>query len=282
MPEPPGWMSTLPDGVNLAALTIPGTHDTMAMYEPIAAVAKTQTLSLDEQYAVGVRYVDIRCRDINDSFAIYHGIIDEQATFDDVLATTFAFLDAHPTETIVMSVKEESTKDNTTQNFETTFNTYLAKRPDGWYLGDSVPALGDVRGKIVLLRRFAATAAPLGIDASAWADNTTFMLSSTGATLDIEDNYTVDDPATKWGDITALFDAARAPDPDTWYLAYTSGYETVSGLPNITNVSDAINPMLDALLADPANAGAHLGTLAIDMVTEERVAAVIALDGSVH
>ena len=272
-------MSTQPDAVGLEALTIPGTHDTMALYEPIASVAKTQQLDLADQLDAGIRYVDIRCRDIDDSFAIYHGVIDEQATFDDVLDTTFAFLDAHPTETVVMSVKEESSEENATRSFADTFASYLAKRPAGWYLGDAVPALGAVRGQIVLLRRFDTTTTPLGIDGSAWADNTTFTLTPGAATLRIEDNYTVDDPATKWGNITALFDEARAPAAGTWYLAYTSGYETHQGLPNITDVSSAIDPMLDTYFADPANAGAHLGTLAMDMVSYPRVAAVVALNG---
>nr|HEX4318767.1 phosphatidylinositol-specific phospholipase C [Kofleriaceae bacterium] len=279
--DPPGWMSTQPDSASLASLTIPGTHDSMALYEPIAGVAKTQTLALADQYAAGVRYVDIRCHDIDDSFAIYHGIIDEQATFDDVLDATFEFLDAHPTETIVMSVKEEGDAEGATIPFDAAFAPYLAKHPGGWYTGDAVPALGGVRGQIVLLRRFATTATtPLGIDGSQWADNTTFTLTPGAATLRIEDNYTVDDPATKWTNITNLFDEARTLDDGTWYIAYTSGYETHSGLPNITDVSGPINDMLDGYLADPTTAGAHLGTLAMDMITTTRVAALAALNGS--
>src|SRR5690349_13091859 len=169
-PKPtPGWMSNIDDATNLAQLSIPGTHESAALYEPATGTAKCQSLALAEQLTAGVRYFDIRCRDLSDMFAIFHGPIDEQQTFDDVLATMFDFLDKHPTETIIMSIKEESTAEGTTRSFEATFDAYAQQAPDRWYLGAAVPALGDVRGKIVLLRRFTATAA-LGIDASMWAD----------------------------------------------------------------------------------------------------------------
>jgi 1-phosphatidylinositol phosphodiesterase len=271
-------MATQSDDTNLAALTIPGTHESMAQYEPLAGTAKCQDLTLDAQYDAGIRYVDIRCRDLDDMFAMYHGPVDEQETFDQVLDTTFTFLDTHPSETIVMSIKEESTEDGATRSFEETFASYVAKRPDRWYTGASIPALGDVRGKIVLLRRFSATMTPLGIDGSAWADNTTFTLTNPDSTLRVEDAYTVSDPATKWTAITSLFGEAQTGDLSTLFLTYTSGYESDGLIPNITSVSDAINPMLDAYFADPANAGAHLGTLAMDWVSEDRVRAVAALN----
>jgi 1-phosphatidylinositol phosphodiesterase len=159
-PTTPGWMSAQPDQISLAALTLPGTHDTMALYEPLAGTAKAQTMSLAEQYDAGIRYVDIRCVDVEDVFQIYHGIEFEQATFDDVLDTTFAFLDAHPTETIVMSVKQEADDNGATQSFEATFDDYVTKQASRWYTEDAVPTLGEVRGEIVLLRRFGAEQTP--------------------------------------------------------------------------------------------------------------------------
>jgi 1-phosphatidylinositol phosphodiesterase len=271
-------MAAQPDDASLMALTLPGTHDTMALYEPAAGTAKAQTLDLADQYAAGIRYVDIRCVDVDDVFQIYHGTEYEKASFDDVLTTTFAFLDANPTETIVMSVKQEADNDGATQSFEATFDGYVAQDAARWYTGDSLPTLGDVRGDIVLLRRFDATATPLGIDGSMWADNTTFTLTNTDSTLRVEDAYIVSDPATKWAAITSLFGEARSGDPATFYLTYTSGYEMAGVLPDIPDVSNAINPMLDAYFADPANAGAHLGVVAMDMVTADRVHALAAFD----
>lgn len=271
----PGWMAALPDTVSLAALSIPGTHDSGALHEPIAGTAKTQDLAIDEQVAAGVRYLDLRCRDVDDALEIFHGPVDEQQSFDDVLAQLYAFLDAHPTETILASIKEESSEENATRPFDATFVTYVQAHPERWYTGDAVPALGDVRGKLVLVRRFATTSPPLGIDASMWADNTTFTLTSTDATLRVEDDYKVSAVATKWQQITALLGEARVATGDTLYLTYTSGYTSNSvGVPNVPSVATAIDPMLDGYLADPANAHAHLGVLAIDFIDGPRAAAV--------
>jgi hypothetical protein len=54
----PDWMGLLPDGANLAALSIPGTHDTMAW--GVTPVANTQDSDLSEQLNSGIRALDIR------------------------------------------------------------------------------------------------------------------------------------------------------------------------------------------------------------------------------
>jgi len=268
-------MSSIDDELLLSDLSIPGTHESAALHEPIAGTAKCQNLPLDEQLAAGVRYFDIRTRHLDDAFSIFHGPISELLSFDDVLATFSGFLDAHMSEAVIMSIKEESEPGNDTRSFEDTFASYVAKDPDRWYLGASVPTLGDVRGKIVLLRRFAATTSPLGLDASGWADDTTFTLT-TAATLRVQDAYQVSDDSAKWMAIGSLLTEAAMPVPSTLYLNYTSGYQTHSGLPNTPDVANTINQQLDAFLADPANAHVHLGVLAMDLVSDSRVAAVAA------
>jgi len=272
-------MAPLPDATDLAQLSIPGTHESAALYEPIVGTAKCQRLTLAEQLAIGVRYFDIRCRDISDAFAIYHGPESEMQTFDDVLATMFAFLDAHPSEAVIMSIKEEYTEENATQSFEATFDGYVAQAPDRWFLGDGVPALGDVRGKIVLLRRFTAMSPPLGLDASGWADDTTFTLTTAGAVMRVEDEYKVTTDDAKWAAITSALDAARAAAPadPTLYLTYTSGYQTQNGIPNITSVETVIDPELETYLT--GTGPAHLGVIAMDFVDGGHASLIAATNG---
>jgi 1-phosphatidylinositol phosphodiesterase len=270
----PGWMATLPDDKQLSELSIPGTHESAALFEPIAGTAKCQTLTLAQQLEAGVRYFDIRCRHFEDGFAIYHGPIDEQQTFGQVLDTFSAFLDDHPTETVIMSIKEESLADSMTLTFEQMFQTYVALDPDRWYLAGAVPALGDVRGKIVLLRRFTADASPLGIDATAWPDNMTFSITTPDASLRVQDAFQVTSNDAKWMAIADLLAEARDAGASPLFLNYTSGFQSRSGLPNTPSVAIEINPDLDRFLADPTNASAHLGVLAMDLVTENRVKAV--------
>jgi 1-phosphatidylinositol phosphodiesterase len=276
------WMASLPDSANLASLSIPGTHDSGAMYEPLAGLAKAQDLTFAQQLDAGVRYFDVRCRDVDDKFLIYHGGIDQMQTFDVVLATFDTFLTAHPHETVIMSVKEETLESGETMPFDAAFMAYVAAEPARWYTGATVPALGDGRGKIVLLRRFDTTdTAPLGIDATNWADNASFAITGSDATLAIEDNYIVGSGSAgndaKWADITANLGSAAAAGASSpaLFLTYTSGYQTVHDLPVITLVSDDIDARLDTYFADPANAHVHLGAVVMDFVVETRAAAII-------
>ena len=269
------WMAKLPDASSLAALTIPGTHDSGAMHEPAMGIAKTQTLTFADQLAAGIRYFDVRCRNFDDQFLIYHGSIDQDQTFDAVLAAMYGFLDAHPDETLIVSVKEELAAQGGTLTFEQLFQQYAAKDPDRWFLENRIPTLGEARGKLVLLRRFDASAT-LGIAAApgVWTDNATFDIVGPPV-LHIEDNYIVTDDAVKWSAITSLFgEATSQTDPSALYLAYTSGYQMISGLPNIPSVSDTINSMLDAFFASAPTA--RYGIVVMDFATADRAHAVLA------
>ena len=170
----------------------------------------------------------------------------------------YAFLDAHPHEVILANVKEEAVPAQNTRSFEATFDAYIAQAPNRWTLAPTLPRLGDVRGSLVLLRRFDASSLPLGIDATQWADNATFTISDADAHLRIEDEYVITTDDLKWTAITNLLDEAAAGDPSTWMLTYTSGFRcAISELPNITLVSNDINTRFDAYLADAARRTCH-------------------------
>jgi 1-phosphatidylinositol phosphodiesterase len=269
------WMAGLDDGRLISDLSIPGTHDSGAMFEPIPGLSKNQELTIAEQLAAGVRYLDIRCRNIDDRFFIFHGSVDQHQAYDDVLATVFAFLDGHPEETVIASVMEETTPLRGTRAFEAVFADYVAEAPERWNLSASVPTLGEARGKVVLLRRFTAQAAPLGIDATAWPDNSRVIFSiENAASVRVQDAYRVSFNDEKWMSITDMIAEARTGSRSSLYLNYTSGYQTIDGLSNIPSVASDINGRLDALLARPANLHTRLGVLVMDHVVPSRVQAV--------
>lgn len=84
---------------------------------------------------------------------VYHGMRDQRATFPQVLADLVSFLTSHPTETVVMSVKDEVRN----EDFSRLVWLDMAKYHDMWFLENRVPALGEVRGKAILLTRFWAS-----------------------------------------------------------------------------------------------------------------------------
>jgi 1-phosphatidylinositol phosphodiesterase len=271
---PASWMGALPGSTSIAALSIPGTHDTGATVELSPGTTKCQDLSVADQLTIGVRYFDIRCRNVSNEFAIYHTNVDQNLSFDQVLQSIYAFFSANPGETLVMSMKEEIAQSGSTNTFEQTFDSYVMQHPERWYLSSTIPTLDQARGKIVLLRRFGATILPAGIDATAWADNTTFTIAGASATLRIQDYYQVTDDASKWTAITGLFSEALQGDAGVLYLNNTSAYfQLDSGLEDIPSVANVINPELASYFT--TNTSGRYGIVAMDFVDAAKSALVL-------
>ncbi|KVE93521.1 phosphatidylinositol diacylglycerol-lyase [Burkholderia vietnamiensis] len=218
-------MSALDDARPLHTLTLPGSHDTCA-YTVDDPLVRTQRAPLAAQLAHGVRLLDIRCRHRCDTFDIHHGAIALGMSFDDVLADCARFLAAHPRECIVMSVKDEWPAHACTRGFDATFDAHRARHPAlRWHAGRALPALGGVRGAIVLLRRF-RSGRPLGIDLSAWPDNATFTIEHPDASFVIQDEYRVPVVGSiqyKWRVIEALLTGMPSPLSGRWAINFCSG-----------------------------------------------------------
>lgn len=263
------WMSRLDGGLSLSRLSIPGSHDSGALLEPLAGTAKCQTLTVARQLEAGVRFLDIRCRHQGDAFRIHHGAVDQKLTFAEVLDATCGFLTENPGETVIMSIKEEHTASGNSRSFEATFDSYVARNPSKWLLDASIPTLAKARGKIVLFRRFAAASTPKGIHAAPWPDRATFNSGD----LRVQDEYVVTDPDKKWARILALLEEARGGDPDTLYLNFASGYVPgLFGMPDIPAVSGSIHPRLDGFFA--ARPRGRFGVVVMDFVDADRCEAI--------
>lgn len=271
------WMESIDDELMLSQISIPGTHETCAMYEPVSGVAKCQNLTLLEQFNAGVRYIDIRCRRYDNNFVIHHGSIYQHLNYDDVINTCYDFLKENPYETIIMSVKEEYSAYSSSDDMETIFKRYIKGNEDKWYLTDSIPKLGDVRGRIVLVRRFEADG-ELGINAyNGWKDNTTFDITGADYSINIEDLYKVKNSEEKWNAINAnLNNAYNNSNEKTMYITYTSGYvPLIFNIPQIKKISEPVNEYLSVYFDDKYQTG-NYGILAMDYVTEEMCREIIA------
>jgi Phosphatidylinositol-specific phospholipase C, X domain len=234
----PDWLRRVPDATSLAALSIPGTHETMSVH----GGAGTQTQedfgdgggTLAAQLAAGIRMIDIRAR-VNDggTFTIHHGAAYQNANFDDVLNTLAGFLGAHPGETVVLRLKQECTGElgsctDAPGTFPDIFDRYAASRPGLFWApavnraaGAPTPRLGDVRGRVVL----AVMNGPHGgaiehyglAQFAGWHD---------GSSTYVQDEYTVSSVgaiATKRDQVRRFLDATNAADPATMYVNFASG-----------------------------------------------------------
>ncbi|CAK7270032.1 hypothetical protein SEPCBS57363_003896 [Sporothrix epigloea] len=116
------WMANAPDDWPLSRLAIPGTHDTMTHRIHLEKF-RCQNSGLDVQLAAGIRYLDVRARvqvqprtesdnpeDAKkvDPLGIYHASAYTAYEFSHVAETVFAFLEAHPSEVVIMRLKEEA------------------------------------------------------------------------------------------------------------------------------------------------------------------------------
>jgi hypothetical protein len=285
--SPHNWLGSIPGSKKLSELTIPGTHDsctyTLKNGELATPITRTQHLTLEEQLNAGIRFLDIRCRHIENAFAIHHGPVYLRLNFDDVLKVCTAFLTANPRECIVMSVKQEHKDgEGITRPFEATFDSYLQGISKGfWYLDNAIATLKDVRGKIVLLRRFGNYTK--GIDANPWQDDATFSIppdertkSIPNGTLKVQDRYNVKslvplpdvfDVNKKWNAIKDLLDEARDDkSKDNWYINFTSGS---SPLAYPDAIAGRINHRVSAYVEDESLSNVRLGTIVTDFPDDD-------------
>lgn len=218
----PDWMSQLPDSTSLAALSVPGTHDTMAFNSSI--ISLTQESPLPEQLHAGVRALDIRTRHYRDAFPIHHGSEYLHANFTDVVTATTDFLREHPGETVLMRMKQEHTAAENTRSYEQTLDWYINDNPETRDLlqqhlwrppadyGGRIPALGQVRGRIVILQDFGS--------------GHTYGPRWNGAWMDVQDDYhlpTLFHIPQKWDAARAHFERTDTGSPDVVYVNHLSG-----------------------------------------------------------
>lgn len=250
------WMSRIEESTPVSRITVPGTHNSGALIG--GNMAQCQSNSIAKQLGYGIRFLDIRCYHTKGRFHIYHGIINQKLTFSSVLADIYAFLDANPSETVMVSIKEENSKTGQPA-FGNTLNQYIAQRPDKWWTGNSMPPLKEVRGKIMLIRRFSSDQA-IGVDAMNWKNNASFKVKN----LRVQDKYEVTGNVAKWDAVKAALAAAVAePSPKVAYFNYTSGYKAgFLGIPDIRSVSNFINPKLERYF-DRVTPG-HYGCVIMD------------------
>ena len=237
------WMGAVPGATALQRLTIPGSHDSGARYG--GPWTECQSTTIAEQLNSGIRFLDVRCRITGGSFAIHHGASYQNLMFGDVLGACWDFLAAHPTETVLMRVKQEYSEESDAA-FRAVFDDYLDNR--GWRplfrIDPVLPSLGEARGKVVLL------ADNGGLPGVRYADPELF---------DIQDDYMAE-PFAKYPKIEAQFRKA-AQQPGKLYMNYVS---TAALMPPRWN-ADRLNPQVQSFLdGSEASGWTGLGIVPLD------------------
>ncbi|KAG2075909.1 PLC-like phosphodiesterase [Suillus decipiens] len=150
----------------------------MAFYGWPIAQCQSPSTPLERQLHSGIRVLDIRLAIVDSRLVSYHGVYPERTLFAEILSTVYTYLTTTSTsrETVVMSIKQE---DSDTQRFSELVRQEIVASPGGlgmWYLENRIPTLGEVRGKVVMFRRFGGNDygwdnAAIGIHPPIWPDN---------------------------------------------------------------------------------------------------------------
>lgn len=253
------WMARLDDGLALSEVTLPGTHDSATKNVQLAFFSKCQALDIGEQLEAGYRYLDVRLGADGERLKLMHGFTNcttsgwpwaKALYLDAVLEPCYAFLSSHPTETVVFAVKQEHGSESVAQ-FQTLLNAYVQKNPDMWLLTDHIPTVGEARGRLVLMRRYADEAnlgaqsgIPLLWDNQNGHDDVSKHLAvhdNGSYTLSVQDRYEYDAPDKRNAFLEGLKAGVTAPDAVSIHFLSTKGTATY-GHPY--KFAKALNPKL--------------------------------------
>ncbi|MBR5052952.1 MAG: hypothetical protein IKW91_06975 [Bacteroidaceae bacterium] len=153
------WMAQLDDNAFICQLSIPGAHDACcssfsggSAFGALFA-GKVQSKSVQEMLPLGVRGFDLRPAVKNNKLTICHGILVTSFDFNTIMQQLCAYVDAHPSEFCVVTIRHEVEADDSDTNFASMLQTSLASIKD--HLVDFRPNLtvGEARGKILFISR---------------------------------------------------------------------------------------------------------------------------------
>lgn len=248
------WMATLPSKVKFNMLTLPGSHDS-ATSGVSTDISQTQSLTIAEQLAAGVRAFDFRPRytassesDIQlENLEIYHGITATGVKWKDAMDAIIQFLKENPTETVFVNLqKENAWGTDYSSTWRTSIRTYLANNKTNILQKiTTTMTLSDCRGKVVVVSHN-----PYGPEGSNygtvyggltanWGDDETFTTtinytnSASICPATISDNYNASDTTEKQGYIKANLDAANSDKSTKWYYTFMNvGWSLFGGTPS--------------------------------------------------
>lgn len=295
------WMSAVDGSQQLTRLTLPGTHDSGAMFHILGHdFDQCQDKVYLEQLQSGVRFLDIRLvykvsAQGGVNFAVHHAhdyqgsYFDKDSDYSDnpncqyfVLQDCLRFLKDNPSECIVMSIKQEEPSVPLT-TFEEAFRTLLRKNgreAKYFWVHNRIPTLDEVRGRIVIVSRLDTGSGAPGYGI-VWPNWDKGLYQQDG--VDVEDHYQ-DVVSAKWGKVSDHLDKASGkvanphggyyggPTDPFWYITF------VSCTPDPMAMAGYLNPWLLSYLNASVNApaGSHrLGTILMDFPLQGAIDKII-------
>ncbi len=170
------WMKSLNDTLPVSSISMPGTHDSGAIRGGKAL--RTQSTTIVQQLEAGIRAFDIRLKNRKGKLGVYHSIVFQHTYWEeDVLPAMIAFLQKHPSEMLVVSLKCEG---GNISKYTSLLYTSLQRTDYSPYIVSSFDkelSLGECRGKILFLHRDDAGENYKGVRCEGWKDNSSCVMT---------------------------------------------------------------------------------------------------------
>lgn len=177
------WMKSLDGNLPITSLSIPGTHDSGTKFCTYKNASQCQDTSIIQQLQNGYRFLDIRLCMTGETMIVVHARANcftgkekkTKLTLDKALHQCYEFLEHNPFETIFMSIKKDRGFGGN-EFARILLEKYFKRKMGRWFLENRNPKLNEVRGKIVLIRRYKIRKSPCfsdnnsGINLSEWPD----------------------------------------------------------------------------------------------------------------
>ena len=145
----PDWMSKVSNDTRLIDMSIPGTHDSCALYGTL--FGRTQAWPIYTQLFAGIRYLDVRLRQYYDELQSYHGPMYQLQDFNTVFNSITKFLVEYPTETVILQLQDEWNAKNATGTFPEMITKKLSNKNISWVEFNPSLTIGECLGKVVIM-----------------------------------------------------------------------------------------------------------------------------------
>jgi len=269
------WMRAVDDDIPLGALSIPGTHDSGARKRQELNFSRCQEWDFRQQLERGIRFFDIR---INANLDVNHAGWYQYENLYQVINIFQHFLRDNPGEAIIASIKQE---DSSSADFASIVENLIQQNPQLWYLDSRIPTMRQVRGKIILLRRYPGST--LGIPMADWPDNTAF----TSGQVSVQDRYYLgslraERIAEKWQAALELIEQARRDKDNRLYINFLSAsgglitpHQYAWGRKLLWIEQPGLLQYFAAHLNDAASGGGSFGIIVMDYPSQAMIETLV-------
>ena len=239
------WITNLNDKIYVQQLSIPGTHDS-GTKDVSFDLGRTQNLSIEDQFKMGIRAFDLRPAYRIWPFAefyIYHGVTRTSYKFENVLSYFKKQLAANPGEFVLIQMRHESEllpasingvdTEKNTNKWDEIYNV-LKKFDDIIVQWKPDLTIGECRGKMIIFTRNDYKNRSKAALVTGFGDNNrseaTLSCNGQSSVYYVQDYYKTgsDGGKQKLQYLYGLYDTTwkfnQATNNFPWALNHTSGY----------------------------------------------------------